>query len=49
MPPPMARARGGRTLEKGGGKLVKPRAYPIDVGAGSGLGRLEKAQRAARG
>jgi hypothetical protein len=25
------------------------RAYPIDAGAGSGLGRLEKAQRAARG
>lgn len=41
---PMARKSGGRTLEKG--KLAKPSAYPIDSGAGGGLGRLEKAQRA---
>lgn len=39
MPPaqPMMRKSGGRTT------------YPIDAGAGSGLGRLEKAQRAPRG
>lgn len=43
---PLARKSGGRTLEKDGGKLVKPGAYPIDSGAGGGLGRLEKAQRA---
>lgn len=46
---PMMRKDGGRTLEKDGGKLVKPGAYPIDAGAGGGLGRLEKAERAARG
>lgn len=46
---PMARKDGGRTLEKDGGKLAKPGAYPIDTGAGGGLGRLEKAGRAARG
>jgi hypothetical protein len=43
---PMGRKTGGRTLEKGGGKLVKPGKYPIDSGAGGGLGRLEKAKRA---
>lgn len=45
---PMARKSGGRTLEKDGGKLCKPGAYPIDSGAGGGLGRLEKAAKAAR-
>lgn len=45
-PPMMARKSGGRTLEKDGGKLVKPGAYPIDSGAGGGLGRLEKAKAA---
>lgn len=48
-PPPMMRNTGGRTLEKDGGKLVKLGRYPIDAGAGGGLGRLEKAERAARG
>lgn len=43
---PMMRKSGGRTLEKDGGKLAKPGAYPIDSGAGGGLGRLEKAERA---
>jgi hypothetical protein len=45
-PPMMARKAGGRTLEKDGGKLVKPGAYPIESGAGGGLGRLEKAKAA---
>lgn len=45
---PMMRKSGGRTLEKDGGKLAKPGAYPIDSGAGGGLGRLEKAQKEAR-
>lgn len=45
-PPPMMRKAGGRTLEKDGGKLAKPGAYPIESGAGGGLGRLEKAARA---
>lgn len=48
-PPPgamMPRKSGGRTLEKDGGKLAKPGKYPIDSGAGGGLGRLEKAARA---
>ena len=44
--PMMPRASGGRAND---GKLAKPRAYPIDAGAGGGLGRLEKAERAARG
>lgn len=50
MPPqqPMMRKSGGRTLEKDGGKLVKPGAYPIETGGGGGLARLEKAQRAKR-
>jgi hypothetical protein len=39
------RARGGVVAD---GKLAKPGAYPIDAGAGGGLGRLEKAERAAR-
>lgn len=47
-PPVMPRKSGGRTLEKDGGKLAKPGRYPIDSGAGGGLGRLEKAERAAR-
>lgn len=46
MPPPqgmpMARKAGGRAVD--GGKLVKPGSYPIDSGAGGGLGRLEKAK-----
>jgi hypothetical protein len=46
--PLMPRASGGRTLEKDGGKPVKPGAYPIDAGGGGGLARLEKAERAAR-
>lgn len=41
---PMPRKSGGRTLEKDGGKLVKPGAYPIETGGGGGLGRLEKAK-----
>jgi hypothetical protein len=45
--PLMPRKTGGRTLEKGAGKLVKPGAYPIDAGAGGGLGRLEKAEHPA--
>lgn len=48
-PPPMGRKAGGRVGEGFGGKLAKPGAYPIDSGAGGGLGRLEKAERAARG
>jgi len=44
--PLMQRATGGRAND---GKLAKPGAYPIDAGAGGGLGRLEKAERAARG
>lgn len=43
---PMPRKSGGRTLEKDGGKLAKSGAYPIDSGAGGGLGRLEKAKAA---
>lgn len=39
------RARGGRTHD---GMLAKPGTYPIESGAGGGLGRLEKAQRAVR-
>jgi hypothetical protein len=42
-PPPMRKA-GGRILEKDGGKPLNPKGYPIDVGAGGGLGRLEKAK-----
>lgn len=45
--PPMGRKSGGRAVD--GGKLAKPGNYPIDSGAGGGLGRLEKTQRAARG
>lgn len=41
---PMPRKSGGRTLEKDGGKLAKPGAYPIESGGGGGLGRLEKAK-----
>jgi hypothetical protein len=41
---PMARKSGGRTMEKDGGKLAKPGAYPIESGGGGGLGRLEKAK-----
>lgn len=48
MPPPMGRKAGGRTLEKGGGKVRKAETYPISAGAGGGRGRLEKAGRAAR-
>ncbi len=44
-PPPMRKA-GGRILEKGGGKPLNPKGYPIDVGSGGGLGRLEKAKAA---
>ena len=40
---------GGRTNDGWSGKLAKPGAYPIESGAGGGLGRLEKAERAARG
>jgi len=43
-PPMMGRATGGRTND---GMLAKPGKYPIESGAGGGLGRLEKA-RAAR-
>lgn len=43
-PPPMMRKSGGRTVDKDGGKLVKPGAYPIESGGGGGLGRLEKAK-----
>lgn len=43
-PPMMARKSGGRTVEKDGGKLAKPGAYPIESGGGGGLGRLEKAK-----
>ena len=39
------RARGGPVRD---GMLAKPGKYPIESGAGGGLGRLEKAQRAAR-
>jgi hypothetical protein len=46
-PPGMPRASGGRTNDGFGGKLAAPGKYPIDAGAGGGLGRLEKA-RAAR-
>lgn len=42
-PMPMGRKDGGRT------NFAKPGSYPIDTGSGGGLGRLEKAQRAARG
>jgi hypothetical protein len=45
-PAPMMRKAGGRTLEKGGGKPLNPKGYPIDVGSGGGLGRLEKAKAA---
>jgi hypothetical protein len=44
-PPPMRKA-GGRILEKDGGKPLNPKGYPIDVGSGGGLGRLEKAKAA---
>jgi len=44
-PPPMRKA-GGRILEKDGGKPLNPKGYPIETGAGGGLGRLEKAARA---
>jgi hypothetical protein len=47
--PLMPRASGGRTTAGFSGKLAKPGAYPIESGAGGGLGRLEKAERAARG
>jgi hypothetical protein len=47
--PMMPRATGGRTGDGFGGMLAKPGKYPIESGAGGGLGRLEKAQRAARG
>jgi hypothetical protein len=46
--PLMPRASGGRTNDGWSGQLAKPGQYPIDAGAGGGLGRLEKAQRAAR-
>lgn len=47
-PPMMARKSGGRTGhgEGFGAKLIKPGAYPIESGAGGGLGRLEKAKAA---
>lgn len=38
---PMGAKKGGRTGYKNGGKT---KAYPIDDGAGGGLGRLEKAK-----
>jgi hypothetical protein len=41
-PPVLQRKSGGRALEDG--KLVKPGRYPIDSGAGGGLGRMEKAK-----
>jgi hypothetical protein len=44
-PPPMRKA-GGRVGEGFAGKLAKPGKYPIESGAGGGLGRLEKAARA---
>lgn len=44
-PPPMRKA-GGRVGEGFAGKLAKPGKYPIDSGAGGGLGRLEKAAKA---
>lgn len=44
-PPPMRKA-GGRVGEGFEGKLAKPGKYPIESGAGGGLGRLEKAARA---
>jgi hypothetical protein len=46
-PPPMRKA-GGRVGEGFSGKTAKPGAYPIESGAGGGLGRLEKAAREAR-
>jgi hypothetical protein len=48
MPPgaPMPRASGGRTNDGWSGQLAKPGKYPIDAGAGGGLGRLEKAKAA---
>jgi hypothetical protein len=47
-PAPMMRKSGGRTGvgEGFGAKLIKPGAYPIETGAGGGLGRLEKAEKA---
>jgi hypothetical protein len=45
----MPRKSGGRINDGWSGKLAAPGKYPIDAGAGGGLGRLEKAQRAARG
>lgn len=41
---PMPRASGGRAGFSG--KLIKPTSYPIESGAGGGLGRLEKAKAA---
>jgi len=49
VPPMMGRKAGGRVGEGFEGKLAKPGKYPIESGAGGGLGRLEKAQKAARG
>jgi hypothetical protein len=46
-PPPMRKA-GGRVGEGFEGKFAKPGKYPIDSGAGGGLGRLEKAREARR-
>jgi hypothetical protein len=45
-PPMMARKSGGKVGEGFGAKLIKPGAYPIETGAGGGLGRLEKAKAA---
>ena len=48
--PLMPRAYGGRASNPGfSGKFAKPGKYPIESGSGGGLGRLEKAARAARG
>lgn len=48
VPPPAAPAPMGPPPSMAMPRKRGGRAYPIDAGAGSGLGRLEKAQRAAR-